>query len=64
MKFWLILVVCFYISGDLLAFGGRSVKVLCFGIFEHLNVLRPECLPCCTADVHVLAFMACLCFFF
>lgn len=45
--------VCLLLRGDLL------FSVI---IFEHLHVLRPECLPCCAADVHVLALMACLFF--
>lgn len=31
---------------------------------EDINISRPECLPCCTAKMHALAFTACLCFSF
>jgi len=47
--------VRFYIFKDLLALGGRSVQVVFSEVvFERLDVLRPDCLPCCTAKTHVL----------
>lgn len=52
-------IVCFYVSRDLLAFGERSAKVVFSEvIFEHLNVLRPKCLPHCTAKPHVFSQLA------